>query len=1537
MIRAHLPDGRILNFPDGTDPAVVQATVKRMTAAAPAPPSISPFAESVADSFITNVAPRLEEKRAQLAGVAAAGDINRPPGLLPSHAPSPLLPALTVTEQEEVPPPAARPARLIPIPGQPDNSEQARLEAKREEFDRIRETGDLGHEDFTDVAEPGWFPDPAKQGLSQRSLRETVLDRAFGWAIGGAERAGLLPEGTRAAVRENQQEAFDRYLTAHPEGGLGRASYLALGDMAASAAGPQALLGPGAGALAGRGAAALGAGQGVRVLAGLAGGALEGAGQGLLDTIDLPEEERARMALMGAGMGALGSVHGMVGEKPLSRAPARPDPVLREQARSAHEIELASVRELPPEAQPAALRDVAARSQGEYARLAAAGDEMAGAAADELQAAIAPEVKAPPALDETAYLARRQRALTELPGADDRFVQPGSVREAFRPEGEILGVGRHESRSAQDAALGLRGTGVEELARTALDDSVGPHPPPRPFDDLADEALLNLGVTPAATRGVEPFNAEAGFITLPGRRMAPRPTEPFDALLAPRQTTDRPMGERLQAVADRITDEMLNMEDAPPRLLRRAGLGSAADRMETLLGRGRGSGAWARDVITEGTYAFDPDLDGPGRGGSRRTGNGLQADLAGLDARAAEDLDRLMAAEHHMELVRRQEQAQLAYDWARAQRLEEMRQARRADKESLRAMSGDIRSDMAAALQAARREARARGEYGAFLTSEGRIGRASDLRRDIGPAEASTDLAARRVGNSIAPAGATRSDALRSIRSAQRVALGIRDQATRRIPPAQRPPDIGLTINPEGTRLAQEKLAELNARYGSRPDGRVATLSDLADRVRDWSVRAVLIPLREAGRLSDREFAWRMEPDGSLSYGGDILAKNEFYAPFFRLMEVLGEDPEMLAGTTKGNPLHGISGGLSPDRPIGKEGSSLPVLEGFIEQAQRVHMWTERQRARNFLADQVDASPELQAEVRKLPPEQTGKYPLHVRGTFSAWRNGERSLYAGPEDLIRAFERLTPKQVPLVLQAAQTAVRALRTGVTATLEFAARNPVRDVQNALEYGRGYRPWDFFAGLLDLTGNQRWAQEWKTNGGALSDMVSYQQPDLQATLADALARPNQRLARTIEARWKSENLFGKLVFPLLAPFEAFSGLMERSTKVGAYRRLRLQGDAPLDAAVASRDIGSPDFARGGYVAKAVSNNAVAFFNPEMQGLYRFGRAMRRRPLTTTAKLAAYVTLPAIAHWYYWKDDPEHQSLKPFEKNGFYQIAKRDDGTFWEIPRAPGVENLFGASVERFLDQWYQEDPKGAETFAESVIEQTPAHYVPMPGRPSWDLVPSILKPTLEAAAGEGGWNSYQQRNIVPDPLVEGVLPEDRAMDRTTNLARRVGEKLNVAPLKVDHIIRGYLGRLGRYAAEATGNEAPDIGTTAQDIPLVKGFISTPSIGVASQPVQDLYEMAREAANAKGSLDKAVEAGDVRRYHAVLREHPELALHDALQDAVKELSEMRKARNEVAHAPGLTPELRRDLLLQYDQRIMQWSYVNVQMAARVLAHRP
>jgi hypothetical protein len=1619
MIRVHLRDGRILNFPDGTDPAVVKAAAQRMMAqgrqeqgqnrSGTGPGtggSLSPLAESAADSFMANTFPRMEEKREQLREIARRGDIgDRPfheqpalPGPIPSHETSPLVAerrnALAEIGDRRLlgdQPPFVEPE---PAPELMPAHAPSPVAVKLGQLDEIREEGDLGTEDFTDVAEPGWFPDPAKQGISQRSLRETVLDRGFGWAIGGAERAGLLPEGTRGAVRENQEEAFDRYLTAHPENALGipgwpgehlRAGYLALGDVAASAAGPQALLGPGAGALASRGAASLGAGPGLRALAGIAGGAAEGAGQAALDVIDLPPEERSRMVLLGAGMGGFSAIRGLGNEAAAGAGAVRgladrlegrgnaPPPPPKE-VRAAvletfAEAKAAAVAELPPEAHPAALAGVEARWQPALAAGGAAGDPVLGGMADQLQARNAPEIKAPPPLPEGERLAARheyftgqrispeealaRRAAVRDPAAlRRRAVAPGTHGEPLPPPPPGLAPGDPWIVSPERAAL-LRGGGYE-----------GP---------------LHVRQTGDASPAIDP---EAGFIRL-GRNKPPAPPpDPAETVMPRNEPTPPPLGPlgALQAAADKVTDQFLNREDALPRRLRRAGHKAEADFIEQLQGRARGAGGMIdpqrkAGPVFEGTYVYDPNLYGPGKFGSRRTGDGLEAVVGGLDDNALWDMDKLAAARRHLQLADRQAQAQLQYDWARARRLEELRQSRRADKASLRGMAGDVRSTQAQALQAARREARAAGEYRSFLTSEERLRRATPLRQHLAPAELSSDLAARRLGASAAPAARARGDALAAIRSGQRVAMGIRDAATRRVPTVERPADIDLDIDPRGTAVAHEILADLETRYGVEPDPatgapRIRQLEEQVARFRDWTVRAWMIPLKEAGRFSDQEFRYWQNPDGSYGYAGDILAKNDLYAPFQRLMEVLGDEADVYGlspvSSGKPNPIHAVTGGLSPDRPIAR-----PVMSS-VEIAQKAILWTERQRVRNVVADAVDSSPELQAEIRQLSPTggiqgvgpKTG-LPIHVRGSFPAWRNGVRTDYTAPPDVLRAVESMTPGQTYFVVEAAKLAARTLRAGATITLEFPFRNLGRDVQDAAVYGPGYNPVykvlvDPVAGLLDVLGlgGGRWSKEMRANGGFLSGAVDSLRPQIEATIRDVTGQRGK-----VRARYESEiggrftervtggvgsaatTLLKTAFFPILAPMETLASGLESTAKVGAYRRMRLRGAGAGEAAVAARSVASPDFGQAGSFVRKW-NGIEAFVNAEFQDLNRFGRAMRRNPGTTTIKALAYLTLPAIANWYKNKDDEEYQRLPDWERIAFYHPAKLDNGRWVRIPRPLGMLNIaFSYGPQKLLERMAGEDPDAIEELGKAFVASTPLHFSPQLDTFSqgghMDALPSIAQPLVEVAAGPAGYSSHREGPIDTTAVYPGSapLPEDRVRDQTSGIARAAGKAFGVSPIKVDYLLQGYGAYWGRTLAQATGPLAraagadpaasdtlmgrmaqggsPQLPTTASDIPGVRGFISSPAIGFGSDPVTKLYQLANSVRESVRSKGLAVERKDLARYHAVLREHPEFRLDDNLKDDLKYLAELRKKRSEILDQPGLDPTVRLDLILSIDQR--------------------
>lgn len=171
----------------------------------------------------------------------------------------------------------------------------------------LRDT-EIGVEDVKDTAAGGrsvLLSDMAKAG---------ILNNAWGPFVGVAERVGLVDKGARAEIRTAAEEARDRYLQAHPEGGIGRAALLAAGEVAMGLPGPGSLLGAGAGALGGKVVASLGGGALAGKLAAAGAGALEQGAEGYMDAIDLPLRERLLGAAIGGGLGLAGDAARLHGE-----------------------------------------------------------------------------------------------------------------------------------------------------------------------------------------------------------------------------------------------------------------------------------------------------------------------------------------------------------------------------------------------------------------------------------------------------------------------------------------------------------------------------------------------------------------------------------------------------------------------------------------------------------------------------------------------------------------------------------------------------------------------------------------------------------------------------------------------------------------------------------------------------------------------------------------------------------------------------------------------------------------------------------------------------------------------------------------------------------------------------------------------------------------------------------------------------------------------------------------------------------------------
>lgn len=74
---------------------------------------------------------------------------------------------------------------------------------------------------------------------------------------------------------------------------------------------------------------------------------------------------------------------------------------------------------------------------------------------------------------DASYLARRAKIMPMVPGVEEPLFGPGAIRDAMKPESELLAVGTHKTDLSRDVALGLRAPtaaepALQELQRASL-------------------------------------------------------------------------------------------------------------------------------------------------------------------------------------------------------------------------------------------------------------------------------------------------------------------------------------------------------------------------------------------------------------------------------------------------------------------------------------------------------------------------------------------------------------------------------------------------------------------------------------------------------------------------------------------------------------------------------------------------------------------------------------------------------------------------------------------------------------------------------------------------------------------------------------------------------------------------------------------------------------------------------------------------------------------------------------------------------------
>jgi hypothetical protein len=447
---------------------------------------------------------------------------------------------------------------------------------------------------------------------------------------------------------------------------------------------------------------------------------------------------------------------------------------------------------------------------------------------------------------------------------------------------------------------------------------------------------------------------------------------------------------------------------------------------------------------------------------------------------------------------------------------------------------------------------------------------------------------------------------------------------------------------------------------------------------------------------------------------------------------------------------------------------------------------------------------------------------------ISVWERGKRSFYQVDPDIARSIQALDKEGSNTLIKILGYPAKWLRAGATLTPEFILRNPLRDQFSAFVYSKyGYLPGvDLTRGIFHLVKADDVYWNWKKSGAEHSMLVSIDREYLQKNLGQVLEGKN------IGSITKS------IVKNPLQALQVLSELTEEGTRLGEFRNAlenKKTKASIQEGGFASREV-TLDFHRIGSAGKAV-NKLVAFWNANIQGTDKMFRAFKEKPIGTTAKVVAAITLPSILLYMVNRDDPRWKEIPQWQKDLFWIVFTKNN--IWRIPKPFELGIIFGSVPERILEYADNQNPRLFNSIISSIMSGA-----------SPSFIPSAATPLLENWANK---SFFLDRPIVSRDR-EDVLPAYQYQPYTTELAKSLGKKIDAlgvpslsSPAKIENLIRGWTGGIGTYALQIadlglrkTGVLPDRIPPTKSiaDYPILKAFaVRYPSSG--SESIKEFYE--------------------------------------------------------------------------------------------------
>jgi hypothetical protein len=582
---------------------------------------------------------------------------------------------------------------------------------------------------------------------------------------------------------------------------------------------------------------------------------------------------------------------------------------------------------------------------------------------------------------------------------------------------------------------------------------------------------------------------------------------------------------------------------------------------------------------------------------------------------------------------------------------------------------------------------------------------------------------------------------------------------------------------------------------------------------------------------------------------GAQLLKNNDYVPFYRptndgsVFLEIGGAPAIKIGNLKDQPyLHELVGG------------DKPIFDVFTSALQNTSMLTDM--ALRNLATRNVAYALGDMGLLKVGEKEKGsgirRGGDNVKGpTIIRFKMDGENYYADvdtdaagipAELLVKGLEGVNTS-LPNAVKLMNIPANLLRKWVTRNPAYALRQVVRDPLNAV-MTTGLNTVPVVSSFQEISKMIRGKSEGEAllkGRGILGGQV------LTGTSEDMT-----KIMRDITAGKKGWDY-------QMAKLDSLAIKGDAATRVVMYNNFLKQGLSEMEATLATLE--SMNFSKRGISPSLFAlSTMVPFMNAQIQGLNVMYQAftgkmpfseklkVKQKLFQRAAMMAGFTMLYASM----MQDDEAYQNANDDEKysNWFMPNPFGEEHIKVPIPFEMGL--LFKAIPEALVNTMFG-DAKARDTM--DAIGKMTWNSIPITG-------PQGVKPALETAIN---YSFFTGRPIESERL-QRYEPGERYTDRTSELVKSIGGALNISPVKIEYLIKGYTGSLplaivslsNPVLRSSEAGETPETRSfIGSETPLIGSFFQAKdATGLVNKAYKDMEEINKAKETYKKILDEGRE---------------------------------------------------------------------------------